>query len=368
MCLTIAEPSWDSAAVAGSVTVQAYIDGLESSLVTTNFVPDETRDDPDDTSDAQVAAAAAYSALLQALCKSLAVEKQSNDWDPTHKQSPGLFDTMGNPLSTVPAVVRARTVILFEGGQWMWPGLRVGRLTTVGGIPDIGSAVLETLSLQPTVLAVRGFLLPAECDLLIGLSRREMVHSNVQLTDRELREALGTVARARSEKTDWDLLPGEDRQNWETLGWNLTNWEAGTAPIEELGWEELTDEQRSAALALSFDQKRWDGGDSGESGASESADSRASAGGGGAGGHVVHEEGAGGAAVDGAWRTSQTHWLDARNDGSAARETIAGVNRRTQSLSRVPATHQENIQVRAARTALPWLPHSAAASCGCCGC
>jgi hypothetical protein len=163
------------------------------------------------------------------------------------------------------------------------------------------------------------------------------------------------------------LLPGVDRQNWVTLGWNLSIWEAGTAPIEELGWEELTDEQRSAALALSFDQKRWDGEDSGASGASESADSRASAGG-GADGHVVHEEGAGGAAVDGAWRTSQTHWLDARNDGSAARETIAGVNRRTQSLSRVPATHQENIQVRAARTELPWLPHSAAASCGCCGC
>jgi hypothetical protein len=61
-----------------------------------------------------------------------------------------------------------------------------------------------------------------------------------------------------SEKNLWDVLPGDDRINWETLGWSSENWDTGTSPIEELGWVELGEEQRSAALALGFDQDQWD--------------------------------------------------------------------------------------------------------------
>jgi hypothetical protein len=56
----------------------------------------------------------------------------------------------------------------------------------------------------------------------------------------------------------WGDLSDEDRVMWETLGWSADNWESGDVETEGMAWNDLSADQKQAALQLSFDEDLWD--------------------------------------------------------------------------------------------------------------
>jgi prolyl 4-hydroxylase len=87
-------------------------------------------------------------------------------------------------------------VLLYQGGQFLWPGVRVGfeRQVSLYSImppnspeyPDKNATVtLETLSLAPLVLSVKGFLSAEECQHIQQTAAPTMRYSDVVLMDHD---------------------------------------------------------------------------------------------------------------------------------------------------------------------------------------
>lgn len=92
-------------------------------------------------------------------------------------------------------LVESGMFLLFEGGQWLWPGVREGFRRTIDLFPitpgldeqfqENRTAILKTLSLQPLVLSVEGFLSPEECDHIQVTADPRMSYSGVVLMDKD---------------------------------------------------------------------------------------------------------------------------------------------------------------------------------------
>ena len=93
------------------------------------------------------------------------------------------FATDGAVVTAETGSAFAGLLLLFEGGQWIWPGVSVGYNRTV--VAGDKTVVLETLSMKPLVLSVGGFLGNDECDTIIGLSEPHMASSQVSLMDKD---------------------------------------------------------------------------------------------------------------------------------------------------------------------------------------
>jgi prolyl 4-hydroxylase len=87
-------------------------------------------------------------------------------------------------------------VLLYQGGQFLWPGVRVGfeRQISLYSIMPPGSpeytdknatVTLETLALKPLVLSVKGFLSPDECQHIQEEATPSMKYSDVVLMDHD---------------------------------------------------------------------------------------------------------------------------------------------------------------------------------------
>ena len=82
-------------------------------------------------------------------------------------------------------------VVLFEGGQWVWPGVRIGykrHIDVVTGYPtngNITSLEIETLSMKPLVVSVQNFILENECDHIQKTAEPQMMYSEVSLMDKD---------------------------------------------------------------------------------------------------------------------------------------------------------------------------------------
>lgn len=100
------------------------------------------------------------------------------------------------------------TLLLYEGGQFLWPGVRIGFHRTVDlysimppGSPNYSTAssstsannntqkkktvTLETLSLRPLVVSVQGFLSTDECQYIRDAAAPAMQYSGVVLMDHD---------------------------------------------------------------------------------------------------------------------------------------------------------------------------------------
>uniref|UniRef100_A0A7S3PXY7 Fe2OG dioxygenase domain-containing protein n=1 Tax=Chaetoceros debilis TaxID=122233 RepID=A0A7S3PXY7_9STRA len=86
-------------------------------------------------------------------------------------------------------------VILMEGGNWIWPGVRIGfkrnidlftgYSTISDGTPERNTAEIETLSLKPLVLSVKNFITERECDHIQDIALPRMEYSSVTLMDKD---------------------------------------------------------------------------------------------------------------------------------------------------------------------------------------
>lgn len=95
------------------------------------------------------------------------------------------FTPYGTPVAKNPAaIMRAFTecgvVYVYEGGNFVWPGIRVGHnITLETGDDKFGFVTLTTLSLQPRVFTIDPLLTKDECKWIIKKAEPEMVESPV---------------------------------------------------------------------------------------------------------------------------------------------------------------------------------------------
>jgi prolyl 4-hydroxylase len=97
-------------------------------------------------------------------------------------------------------LVQMGVILLFQGGQWIWPGVRIGlkrKIDLYTIMPPRSqrfdndptklnrSAILETLSLRPLVFAVDGFLADQECDHIQERAAPKIQYSQVSLMDHD---------------------------------------------------------------------------------------------------------------------------------------------------------------------------------------
>jgi len=84
-----------------------------------------------------------------------------------------------------PALLAANIVLLYEGGAFMWPGVKLNHTWSV--TPRSGPPLtLRTLSLVPLVFeVVEDFLTPREAASIIDASLPHMAQSGVSLMDKD---------------------------------------------------------------------------------------------------------------------------------------------------------------------------------------
>jgi len=99
-----------------------------------------------------------------------------------------LFTAVGGPVET-DADLRflggGAAVYLYVGGQFIWPGVRIGHKISVP-VPVAGGhkhVTLTTVSLRPMALVLSGFLTPDECDFIKQYAANRMVPSGLAMMD-----------------------------------------------------------------------------------------------------------------------------------------------------------------------------------------
>jgi len=74
----------------------------------------------------------------------------------------GMFTPQGHQVTDLAFVRQGgdQPVLIYEGGLFIWPAIRIGHQRVVEGIHKLGTVNMTTLSVTPLVFAIDGFLLP----------------------------------------------------------------------------------------------------------------------------------------------------------------------------------------------------------------
>jgi hypothetical protein len=132
-------------------------------------------------------------AFMAALRAALGAPRLPNQWGHEALRQPmALFEAATRRrIESMEALLRAGDsggVFAIEGGQFIYPGVRVGFKQRLGGVlPGLAAPIeVETLSLRPAVFSVRHFLLPAECAHIQAHAAPTMGDSGVVLMDKDV--------------------------------------------------------------------------------------------------------------------------------------------------------------------------------------
>ncbi|CAJ1393572.1 unnamed protein product [Effrenium voratum] len=143
----------------------------------------------------------------------LRFSKATNEWGNFHLKQPyGIFSEAGHRLSSATEVLDAGLVLVVEGGQWFWPPVRIGYVRGLPGTPYM----IETVSVQPVVFRVRGFLREEECSVIIDMAESNMSESPVVQMEKHYRDNdtkdFRTSTQARLPSSDSSLLQELDKR------------------------------------------------------------------------------------------------------------------------------------------------------------
>jgi len=105
-------------------------------------------------------------------------------------------DDASNDNNIVYQMASSEMLLLTEGGNWIWPGVQIGfrRNVTLSTLASQSQSqqqqqeqvvTIETLSLQPLVLSITGFLNDDECDYISKTAEPRIRYSQVSLMDKD---------------------------------------------------------------------------------------------------------------------------------------------------------------------------------------
>lgn len=101
-------------------------------------------------------------------------------------------DGIGSNKHIMSSIAVSGMIVIAQGGNWLWPGVREGFERSIElEPPKISNAAssgprnitIETLSLKPLVLSIKGFLTDEECDYIAKKAEPSMKYSSVTLKD-----------------------------------------------------------------------------------------------------------------------------------------------------------------------------------------
>eukprot|EP00986_Skeletonema_menzelii_P015361 scaffold11569_cov157-Skeletonema_menzelii.AAC.14 len=107
------------------------------------------------------------------------------------------------------ALVSSGMVLVFQGGNWRWPGVREGFQRNIELSPTLDftndstttakrNITIETLSMTPLVVSIKGFLTDQECDHIAELAGPHMQYSGVSLKDADKGKAASNWRTSQS--------------------------------------------------------------------------------------------------------------------------------------------------------------------------
>ena len=95
-----------------------------------------------------------------------------------------IFTERGERINSLRELLSAPTALIYEGGVFIWPGVRVGHRQLVP-LANSKTAVMETLSLRPLVFSIDDFLSESECDYIQEQAAPRVAQSGVSLMDKD---------------------------------------------------------------------------------------------------------------------------------------------------------------------------------------
>lgn len=98
-----------------------------------------------------------------------------------------MFTSEGLVINSVEDALNSHLILIYEGGQFIWPGVRPGfrrKAQHISGKPD--GIEIETVSLKPLVVAIYNFLEDGECDRIHEESEIHMKASPVAHKDNDV--------------------------------------------------------------------------------------------------------------------------------------------------------------------------------------
>lgn len=121
-------------------------------------------------------------------------------------------DGVGSSKHIMNTIVASGMIVAVQGGNWLWPGVREGYQRTIELAPieksDITTAAsggggsrnvtIETLSLKPLVLSIKGFLSEEECDYIAKKAEPSLQYSGVSLKDADKGKAASNWRTSQS--------------------------------------------------------------------------------------------------------------------------------------------------------------------------
>ena len=114
-------------------------------------------------------------------------------------------DGIGSSRHIMSSIVASGMAVVAQGGNWLWPGVREGFERTIELAPsnDAGASgsrniTIETLSLKPLVLSIKGFLSEEECDYIAKKAEPTLQYSGVSLKDADVGKAASNWRTSQS--------------------------------------------------------------------------------------------------------------------------------------------------------------------------
>ncbi|CAK0811076.1 unnamed protein product [Prorocentrum cordatum] len=105
-------------------------------------------------------------------------------------QDSGFFTPGGERLLQLSSLLKEPTLLMFEGGQWVWPTVRLGHTTELPGLRSPGEVThIRTVSLTPAVFEIDNFLLPDESEHIMQRVRHTIQKSPVAMKDADQAKA-----------------------------------------------------------------------------------------------------------------------------------------------------------------------------------
>lgn len=102
-------------------------------------------------------------------------------------------DGIGSNSHIMNSIAASGMIVIAQGGNWVWPGVKEGFQRTIELAPSNDAAsrniTIETLSLKPLVLSIGGFLSDEECDYIAQKAGPAMKYSSVTLKDADIGKA-----------------------------------------------------------------------------------------------------------------------------------------------------------------------------------
>eukprot|EP01083_Nonionella_stella_P095290 267467_1 len=105
-------------------------------------------------------------------------ESQQQPWAAFNSEG-GRLDNMDHILSSLPLL------IIFEGGQWVWPGIEIGFKRKLSNLNLENVPEMITLSLHPAIFEIHDFFTDEECDHIIERSKKHIKRSSVSHMDHD---------------------------------------------------------------------------------------------------------------------------------------------------------------------------------------